>query len=77
MSDFLFVTPSFSRGFARTLDVGAVLAGASYNISPTGDYADAWATAEDWRAVGRDFAEVINRYRVNGEEEKEEEETEI
>jgi hypothetical protein len=69
MSDFLFVTPSFTRGLARTLDVGAVLSGYSYNVSPSPAYADAWATAEDWSTVGKDLAEAINEYRAaNGKE---------
>lgn len=69
MSDFLFVEPSFTRGLARTLDVGAILSGSSYNISPNGTYADAWATAQDWDVVGKDLAEAINEYRkANGKE---------
>ncbi len=65
MSDFLFVEPSFSRGLARTLDVGAVLGGSSYNISPTGDFADAWATSQDWHAIGRDIMDAFLRYQVS------------
>lgn len=72
MSDFLFVMPSFGRGFARTLDVGAILSGSSYNVSLTGDHADAWAIGEDWAAVGRDLAEAMNKYGLDGEEEEEE-----
>lgn len=69
MSDFLFTTPSFLRGMARTLDIGGVLAGVSYNTSKDGPSADAWAVANDWYAVGGDLRRAMSSaVGIDGEE---------
>lgn len=71
MSDFLFVTPSFLRGMARTLDFGGILAHASYNQSEDGPTADAWAIANDWYAVGGDLKRSMETAtRTHGQEAK-------
>lgn len=61
-SDFLFVRPSFSRGFARTLDLLGSLD--SYNWSGTGDQADALAMYVDWSLVGADLAKAMESFRM-------------
>jgi hypothetical protein len=53
VSDFLFAQPSFLSGMARVLDLGAKFD--SYNISPSGQIADARAMFSDWCAVGKDI----------------------
>lgn len=63
MTDYLFAMPSFARGLARTLDIGAFLSGSSYNLSPTPSEADAWALEEDWRAVGEDLRQTFDAFR--------------
>jgi hypothetical protein len=59
--DFLFATPSWLSGAARSLD----LAGAfdEYNESPTGEMADANALWCDWRIVGESIFDAIKAFR--------------
>jgi len=57
MSDFLFAQPSFLSGMARVLDMGATFD--EYNTSPTGEYADAVALLNDFRAVGADLVAAM------------------
>ncbi len=64
MSDFLFASPSFLTGCARTLDLGAVLNRSSYNFSSTPEAADLRAIALDWRAVGKDLRKAMMEYRL-------------
>ena len=59
MSDFLFASPSFLSGFARTLDMGATLNRYSYNFSATPVEADLRAIAHDWAAVGKDLHKAM------------------
>ena len=58
-SDFLFVMPSFTRGLARVVDLGATFSNVSYNHSDTPIEADARAIACDWRVVGGDLSAAI------------------
>jgi hypothetical protein len=66
--DYIFVTPSFMRGAARTLDLGATLRQDSYLLSGTPEEADARALASDWRAVERDLEAAQNTI-LHGEKE--------
>jgi hypothetical protein len=58
-SDFLFVTPSWSRGVASIVDLWGVLS--QRNVSPTPQYADALAMLMDWRVTGNDIAVAAER----------------
>lgn len=64
MSDFLFASPSFLSGMARTIDLGAALNWNSYNMSRTGEEADIRAIAQDWKAVGRDLRRALIAARL-------------
>jgi hypothetical protein len=64
MSDFLFASPTFLTGCARTIDLGAVLNRSSYNFSPTPEGADLRGIALDWRAVGKDLQKAMLEYRL-------------
>ena len=59
-TDYLFATPSFSRGMASVLDLGATLT--RYNISDSPEEADAKAIASDWGMVGQDIRFAISAY---------------
>jgi hypothetical protein len=61
-SDFLFVRPSMSRGFARTLDLSGSLD--SYNWAGSGDQADASAMFVDWALVGADISKAMQCFRT-------------
>jgi hypothetical protein len=61
MSDFLFAHPSFLSGMARSVDIGAAMNGWSYNISQTPQEADQRATANDWKAIGRDLHRAMEQ----------------
>ena len=50
-SDFLFARPSVWSGLARCLDLSGQFD--FYNISPSGETADALALYSDWRTVGQ------------------------
>lgn len=58
-SDFLFARGGYLVGFGRLVDLGGVFA--AYNISRTGTAADAKALYADWRAVGNDILQGIQR----------------
>lgn len=62
-SDFLFAKPSFWGGMSRLFDFGGTLN--SYNISPTGEIADARAFYEDWKAIGDDMRSTLQLYKKN------------
>lgn len=61
-TDYLFVRPSFFRGVARLLDLGATLESDAYNRSSTPALADAKALASDWMMVGADLEHAICEY---------------
>lgn len=65
-SDFLFVQPSFLRGMASVLDLGAVLERFGYNSSRSPDEADARALRADWKAVGDDLRWSVREIRRSG-----------
>ena len=52
--------PSFSRGLARSVDVGNTIT--EYNFSKTGEKADFDALKSDWEAVGDDLRHSIQKY---------------
>jgi len=56
-SDLLFARPSLISGIARTFDLFGVFD--FYNISPSGDIADARALYSDWSAVGDDLRKAM------------------
>lgn len=58
-SSYLFSTPSFIEGVGRLLDFGSTLN--NYNYSKSGKEADYKAISSDWRAVGNDMREVMER----------------
>jgi hypothetical protein len=61
MTSFLFATPSFADGLARTLDMAGDFD--VYNESSTPDAADARALWSDWCAVGEDMKEVFGKMK--------------
>jgi hypothetical protein len=61
-SDFLFASPSFMTGIARSLDLGATLSGHSYNLSVGPIEADLRALLSDWNLVGHDLQSAIDAY---------------
>ena len=63
--DFLFATPSWLSGAARTLDLGGVFT--DYNDSPDEDVADERALFLDWRAVGDTLREAVRAFRVEAQ----------
>ncbi len=62
-TSFLFATPSFLEGLARTLDLGATLD--EYNSSITPEQADYLALKNDWQVIGNDFANAIEQEKSN------------
>ena len=62
-TSFLFATPSFLEGFARTLDLGATLD--EYNSSITSEQADFLAIKNDWKVIGNDIACAIEKEKSN------------
>ncbi|MDO8720739.1 MAG: hypothetical protein Q7J31_00700 [Syntrophales bacterium] len=62
-SFFLFARPSFIGGAARLFDFTGTLN--TYNISATGEIADARAFQEDWKAIGDDMRAALQIYRSN------------
>ncbi|MHB8091863.1 MAG: hypothetical protein ACYDH8_09760 [Syntrophales bacterium] len=62
---FLFARPSFIGGVARLFDFGGTLN--SYNISATGELADARAFDQDWKAIGDDMRVVLAAYKKEKE----------
>ena len=61
MADYFFTMPSFLRGAARTLDLGAGLQKGSYLISDYPAEANARALESDWAAVDGDLAVAASR----------------
>jgi hypothetical protein len=59
-ADFLFARPSFTRGMAAALDMGATLS--VFNESKTPEEADARALRSDWIAVGKDILNAMKCY---------------
>lgn len=57
---YLYATPSFLGGMAKTLDLGGTLV--IYNESKTPDEADTKAMWNDWKAVGKDLTYSIREY---------------
>ena len=51
--DFLFATPSFTRGIARSVDFWGTAD--PYNVSHSSEMADAFAMWADWKDVGLDL----------------------
>jgi hypothetical protein len=70
MSDFSLRHAVLWSGVRPDADFGAILSGSLYNLSLTGDQADARVVGEDWAAVGRDLAAEMNKYGLDGEEEE-------
>ena len=62
-SFFLFARPSFIGGAARLFDFAGTLN--TYNMSATGELADARAFQEDWKAIGNDMRAALEIYRNN------------
>lgn len=56
-SDFLVSTPSFASGAGRLLDWYGLYD--SYNVSRSGQDADAKAIFSDWRVVGEDINDAM------------------
>ena len=63
-TDFLFSSPSFLNGIARTIDIFGSLT--EYNISETPDEADTQAIMNDGRAIQKDLSQAFQIF----EEEK-------
>ncbi len=61
MSNYLFATPSFLSGAARTLDIGGVFD--FYNVSPTGEIANRRGLWADWLAVGKYLKTSIEEFK--------------
>ena len=61
MSNYLFATPSFLTGAARVLDMSGSFD--YYNLSPTGEIANARGLLTDWNAVGRYLRESIESFK--------------
>lgn len=59
-SDFLFATPSFVSGAARSLDLYCLFD--SYNSSSTEREADYRATLSDWRVIGQDILSAMRQF---------------
>jgi len=64
--DFLFATPSWLSGAARTLDLAGQFD--EYNDSPTEDAADANALLCDWRAVGDALRDAMRAFTGESQE---------
>lgn len=58
-SDYLFDTPSFLSGVARSVDLWGVFS--DYNVSQTPEVADIIAMYCDWRAVGADLLAAVQQ----------------
>ena len=52
--------PSFSKGLARSVDVGNTID--IYNLSRSDEQADLEALKSDWEAVGKDIDVSIQKY---------------
>ena len=71
-SDYLYIQPSFSNGFARALDFFGTLT--SYNKSETPAQADSYALFNDWVAIGNDmeiaYKALENNYKCQNQNTK-------
>ena len=67
-SDYLFARPSFIEGFGRIIDLSGSLN--TYNVSRTGDEADARAIFEDWNAIGHYVVVSLEQLRTESDEQK-------
>ncbi len=56
----LFARPSFWEGMGRIFDFSNTLS--EYNVSITPQQADSLALASDWRAVGKDLRDAMQRF---------------
>ena len=61
----LFAMPSFFRGFARALDLGATFD--IYNESADVATADFRATLSDWQQVGLDLYGAMRQYEYEAQ----------
>ncbi|MGA2920080.1 MAG: hypothetical protein ABSE28_03180 [Candidatus Sulfotelmatobacter sp.] len=61
-SDFLVASPSFASGAGRLLDWYGLYD--SYNVSRSGQEADAKAMFADWRMVGEDLNNALVEFEV-------------
>ena len=61
----LFAVPSFFRGFARALDLGATFD--VYNESANGAIADLRAIQSDWQQVGLDLYAAMEQYEYEAQ----------
>ncbi len=55
--DYLFTTPTFTRGVARSIDFWGTAD--VYNVSDSPEAADALAMWADWKDVGTDLVEAV------------------
>lgn len=62
-TSFLFATPSFLEGLARTIDLGTTLD--EYNSSITPEQADFLAVKNDWEVIGEDIVFAIEKEKSN------------
>ena len=67
-TDFLFSTPTFLGGIASVLDISGNLEG--FNSSASGEVADAKAINNDWKMVGKDLSEAIEKGIPQNEQSK-------
>lgn len=56
----LFIRPSFSRGMASIMDIGATLN--EYNTDETPEVADEKALVSDWKETGNDISFAVKTY---------------
>lgn len=61
-SSFLFAMPSFIRGAAKVLDLGATNS-SIYNESSSEEDADRRAMSADWMVVGDDLRKATNEFK--------------
>ncbi|MBF0103062.1 MAG: hypothetical protein HQK77_19360 [Desulfobacterales bacterium] len=66
-TNFLYIRPSFLSGIAKIFDFAGALK--EYNTSPSPQIADSLAFLSDWKALGNDFFNVINKYDMERKEE--------
>lgn len=57
MTDFLFATPGFLAGMGAAIDIGGTMA--MFNESPSPEFADSLALANDWAVVNRDIRKAV------------------
>ena len=57
MTDFLFATPGFLAGMGAAIDIGGTMA--MFNESPSPEFADALALANDWAVVGGEMRKAM------------------